>query len=319
MNFANKISLTILIVWCIVVVLIYLFYLDINSVQKLQLNSSAAYDSSSLIDGIILIAASNMGEDPIVDLAVSSIRKIGKFQGSIYVITNRPSCFSEVVKLYDVKILIATGINSIIDIKSIKTKLFEYVPDFVQTLLYLDVDIIVARSMNSFIRDLGILTHRSDYLRTQYTSNTSNVLLAAKADIGMFLDAGGHFFGMCSGCEKWHSGIIWIRRSRASSICMKAWDNVLRSGKFDTDQESIDEAERNGHCSTMIKLPFRHLLFAKDYLMMIFRSGQSFIHLTSAGRLESQGFFYRDIVVPRIRASLHPPLDLSMLSKKKDC
>ena len=149
-------------------------------------------------------------------------------------------------------------------------------------------------------------------------------------DYGAFLDAKGHYVGFCSGCEKWHTGVVWLQRqseearnrgneavkgpgdSALSDIprksmplvasdtlgikknthavaeietetCMKAWERILLSGQYNTDQESMDEAERIGACPRSLILPAKHLLFAKDYIGMALTAGQTFLHLTAAG------------------------------------
>ncbi len=83
--------------------------------------------------------------------------------------------------------------------------------------------------------------------------------------------------------------------------CLQAWHKILLSGKYGTDQQSLDEAELLGYCPHAYFLPKKHLLFAKDYLGMIFTSGHSFVHMTAAGRLSTQDFFYRYVVVPRLQ------------------
>ena len=140
----------------------------------------------------------------------------------------------------------------------------------------------------------------------------------------------GHYVGFCSGCEKWHTGVVWLQRqseearnrgneavkgpgdSALSDIprksmplvasdtlgikknthavaeietetCMKAWERILLSGQYNTDQESMDEAERIGACPRSLILPAKHLLFAKDYIGMALTAGQTFLHLTAAG------------------------------------
>jgi hypothetical protein len=65
--------------------------------------------------------------------------------------------------------------------------------------------------------------------------------------------------------------------------CKRSWGNILLSGKYDTDQESLDEAENIGKCLNLLILPSKHLLFAKDYIGMAFTSGQTFLHMTAAG------------------------------------
>jgi hypothetical protein len=114
------------------------------------------------------------------------------------------------------------------------------------------------------------------------------------------------------------SKVVWLRRGKGER-CLKKWEEVLLSGKFDTDQESLDHAEKLGACPHSFSLPTRHLLFAKDYIAMVFTSGQTFVHLTAAGRPEDTDYFYREIMVPRIRNSLHPPLNPAKLLRRKVC
>lgn len=117
------------------------------------------------------------------------------------------------------------------------------------------------------------------------------------------------------------AGILWLRRN-AGTKCLKAWQTILLSGKYDTDQESIDDAERSsGECNNLITLPPKHILFAKDYIGMALTTGQTFIHLTGAGRMDEQDSFYRNFIVPRIYNSLNPPLlpPSSSSSEVKKC
>lgn len=100
---------------------------------------------------------------------------------------------------------------------------------------------------------------------------------------------------------------------------MNAWREILLSGKYDTDQESLDEAERIGACPKALSFPTRHLLFAKDYIAMVLSSGQTFVHFTSAGRLQTQDYFYRAVVVPRLRQSMSPTLNHNKILRPKHC
>lgn len=111
---------------------------------------------------------------------------------------------------------------------------------------------------------------------------------------------------------------MWLRRGKGEA-CLKKWEEILLSGRFDTDQESLDAAEKEGACANILSFPTRHLLFAKDYIGMTLTSGQTFIHLTAAGRPEDTDYFYREMVVPRIQNSLHPPLNPKKLLKRKVC
>jgi len=146
-------------------------------------------------------------------------------------------------------------------------------------------------------------------------------------DFAAFLDAKGHYVGFCSGCEKWHTGVMFLTRAlddnnsnkKGQNACMASWAHVLSSGMFNTDQESLDFVEKNGSCPNAMALSARHLLFAKDYIGMTLTSGQTFIHLTAANRAEEQDFFYRSWIMPRIRNSLHPPLRPYDPTRKKVC
>ena len=205
----------------------------------------------------------------------------------------------------------------------------------------------VTRDLGAFFRDLeDTVTHNSAIKRLipnynimkdqksggDLSVSSSNNSQSSIFDYGAFLDAKGHYVGFCSGCEKWHTGILWLQRKDEESKlivaegrvtsnmmsdptissgvtdtkavektgvmaimegqvretgrgqpCMVAWENILLSGRFTTDQESMDEAERVGACPHALVLPSKHLLFAKDYIAMMFTSGQTFLHLTAAG------------------------------------
>ena len=68
-----------------------------------------------------------------------------------------------------------------------------------------------------------------------------------------------------------------------------------------------------------MSFPSRHLLFAKDYIGMALTSGQTFVHVTAAGRPEDTDYFYREIVIPRLREALQPPLNAAALKHRKNC
>jgi hypothetical protein len=148
---------------------------------------------------------------------------------------------------------------------------------------------------------------------------TKETKQSTKFDFAAFLDAGGHYVGFCNGCEKWHTGVMYLRRNHGVE-CLKAWGDILSSGKFNTDQQSLDYAEQQGNCTNNVAIPSRHLLFAKDYIGMVLTSGQTFIHLTAANRAETQDLFYTEYIIPRIRNSLHPPLKpYNANAPKKTC
>ena len=87
-------------------------------------------------------------------------------------------------------------------------------------MLYIDVDILVTRNLNVFLRDLheyvgrrmplslrGDGMRRPGSLRSLHMENRTVVNIDGRTipqvDFGAFLDAKGHYVGFCSGCEKW--------------------------------------------------------------------------------------------------------------------
>ena len=43
-----------------------------------------------------------------------------------------------------------------------------------------------------------------------------------------------------------HTGVMWMQRQGAGPDCMQRWREILLSGKYSTDQQSLDEAEALG-------------------------------------------------------------------------
>ena len=75
----------------------------------------------------------------------------------MFLITDQPDCYTESASKFDVKLLKAPPYRDIMEIKAMKTRIFEFVPQKVQSVLYLDVDILVTRSMRTFLQDLATL------------------------------------------------------------------------------------------------------------------------------------------------------------------
>lgn len=290
---------------------------NINSILKI-------HSTGKYVNSIVLIAMGSLAEDSIVDSAIASIRVLGKWQGDIYLITDRSDCFNFIADKHHIIIKSVPSVETLIQIKAMKTKLFEYIPLNVTNCLYMDVDILVTRPLDLFIGDLD--------------SQLSSYILKNKRypDFGMFLDARGHFFGFCSGCDKWHTGIIWfqnpafttsfpsniniIPKNEEKSNCINEWRNVLLSGRYTTDQQSIDFAEKKGYCPNTLAFSSSHLLFAKDYFAAFLTPARTFIHLTAVSRMDSQDPFYRYYIVPNVKSSLKPAgLNLKLYQNNKKC
>jgi hypothetical protein len=282
-----------------------------------QLTSTSQY-SDYMPQAIVFIAMGKIARESLIEDSILSVRLLGHWSNSVVILTDKPKCFESLIPVIpNIKILEVPSKSSIIEIKTMKAEIFSYLPPNIDKILYMDVDILVTRNLGPFFHDL---THLLDISRSKALLESSNTSSIVKyVDFAAFFDAKGHYVGFCSGCEKWHTGVMYLVRDQ-STTCLRAWASVLSSGRYNTDQESLDFAESNGSCTNSIGFPTRHLLFAKDYIGMVLTSGQTFIHLTSANKLGSQDYFYRDWVVPRIRNSLHPPLrSYSSDEKLKQC
>jgi hypothetical protein len=251
-----------------------------------------------IVDAVVLVSMGEMARDPLVDYAVASVRKAGKWKGEVYLLTDSPKCFTNTASEYKVQVVPIPTKQSLMDIKSLKAKLLDHVPEHVQSVLYLDVDIVVARELDYFLNMIG-----RDLAR-----NNNNSTSTRPFDFAAFGDAKGHYVGFCAGCEKWHTGVMILRRGQGSK-CLQAWADLLKSGRYGTDQESLDAAERSGACRKAYMLPSQYLLFAKDYIAALLTTGHTFVHVTSAARLGQQDSFYRSFVVPRIRGAMRGQLD----------
>lgn len=255
------------------------------------------------VQSIVFIAMGKLAKESIVDGAIASLRVVGKWEGAIHILTDSDSCFEAAVRDHNAAVMHTDAVDTIIQIKAMKARLFDYLPSDVNSILYMDVDILVTKNLNFFLHDL----HQQALARS------------TPPDYGMFLDAGGHFFGFCSGCEKWHTGLIWMQRG-VGTTCLAAWGEILLSGQFDTDQESIDEAERQGRCPNAMSFSSKHLLFAKDYFAMFLTPSRTFVHLTAISRIDSQDFLYKNYIVPNIRSALRSSgLNMKKYDNPKTC
>jgi hypothetical protein len=267
------------------------------------------------VDAFVYIAMNRTATQNNIDYSVETLRNIGTWRGDIYILTDKTLfCFDYLIKTHGVKLIEIPPQKSLIDIKNLKPTMFKYLPETVQSVVYLDADIIVAKSLIPFFQ-----TTRLDVIRSRHISKRLNISSnAASFDFAMFPDAKGHYVGFCSGCEKWHTGVVVLQRKLpGEDSCMRMWSDNLLSGKFDTDQEAVDAAEQVGACPVARSLSTRYLLFAKDYIGMLLSSGQTFIHVTGAERMATQDFFYREVITPRIYKSLEPAVSRNTLTAMK--
>ena len=214
----SKLPVRVILVWLALVAICY----NLFSVHDPDTDQIMYIPPSHLVDAVVFIAMGPMAADPMVDYSIASVRKLGKWEGEIYVITDTPACFADAVKDYEIKTIEIPQAKSIIEVKSLKPRLMSIVPAHVSGVLYIDVDILITKNFASFFRDLGtmVYTKQLEFNRakalheTKQKDNTGAAVVPSNTfnidppfDMAAFLDAKGHFVGFCSGCEKWHSGV----------------------------------------------------------------------------------------------------------------
>ena len=314
-----KLTAPSVLVWVACVIIVYLIVVR-NADANILMPENA--EVNNVADAVVYISMGKMAHNNLVDFSIASVVKVGKWEKDIYVLTDLPNCFQNAKENYGVTPVYVPTLGSIIEIKALKTALFEHLPAHVHSVIYLDIDILVAKPLRGFMRDLSTqIVARNNHLQSLSISHAVN-LTHGVADVAMFPDAKGHYVGFCAGCEKWHTGVIWYRRHQPvhhTNVCMRQWKEVLLSGKFGTDQESMDATEGSGHCPHMISLLTKHLIFAKDYIAMALLDTPTFWHVTGAGRMEEQDWFYSTFILPRLYYSLHPPLNPKIIETEKQC
>ena len=298
--------------WVAVIIFLYLTLLtddNVNpspssasiSMQSLEQRGKITAASSNVIDAVVYIAMGSAASGRLVEYSVGSLRNVGEWDGNVYVLTDHTSCFDELASEGSVNLVHVPKVSSVMEIKSTKANIFKHLPQEVGTALYIDIDIVVAKSIRPFLNEVSAqLEHFKD------------------VDMAALLDAKGHFVGWCDGCEKWHTGILLLFRERGAN-CLEVWGSTILSKRYETDQESLDEAEISGACSKILPFTSSNLLFAKDYLAMAFTSGSVFWHVTAGARLEEQDSFYGKLVVPYLRYYLQDKVDSGILNKSKMC
>ena len=332
-------SIRVVMLWSLLALMLYLFpFQSTSPIPSLPSSSSSYSNPLSMkdvhIDAFVFIAMSETATRNNIDYSVASLRKVGQWKGDIFIITDKPDCFAYLNQFYATKILSIPSVSNLMAIKALKTNLFLYLPNKTNTIVYMDVDVIVSKPIQSFLESISSDVHQM--MRASLKRDIMNGIESVQPsfDFAMFPDAKGHYVGFCSGCEKWHTGVIVLQRQAPSEEelkekggtvkskerkCLIAWREMLLSGKYTTDQESIDAAEAEGGCPKAVSLSTKHLLFAKDVLGMLLLSGQTFVHLTGIERLEKEGYLYRKLILPRIYKSLEPLVSRKILSHAKVC
>jgi hypothetical protein len=135
----NKGRIAVVVSFCLVLLASYTIFIPQTRSLPYEYSSTP---QERLVDAIVLIAMGKMAEDSMVDFSISSIRKMGNWKGDMYLLTDRTACFTDAASNYDLKLVELPTLSTLIEIKALKPKLLQYLPEGVKGALYLDVDII---------------------------------------------------------------------------------------------------------------------------------------------------------------------------------
>lgn len=145
-------------------------------------------------------------------LSIESLRKVGQYKGEIYVITDMEQVLDTLERQYGATLIHFGGLGRLDAAKGhyfnavcdLKTKVFEFVPDTVATVLYLDSDIVVTTTLRPFLEEMqGVFDGKRG------AKVPSMALFENNAPCG-------------EGFPCWHAGILYMTRER-SLPCLKAW------------------------------------------------------------------------------------------------
>ena len=228
--------------WVAVIIFLYLTLLTDDNVKSSQSTSlqkngfkmKGATSSSDVIDAVVYIVMGSAARRQIVEYSIASLRNIGGWDKTVYLLTDKTSCFDKLISESNVRLIHVPEVSTVMEIKNIKANIYKYLPQEINSALYLDVDIVVADNIQHFLNEISAQVGNSKEM-----------------DMAAFFDAKGHFVGWCDGCEKWHTGVLLLFRGKGQK-CMEAWSSTILSKKYDTDQESLDEAELSGACSKIV-------------------------------------------------------------------
>lgn len=205
LSYSSKTRNQIVFVWIATFLLIYYFVWKRTELETWREIRSSSLSTSLKLDCVVYVAMGKMAAESTIDYSIHSMRKLGKYMGDIYVITDSPACFSYWTQQdKNFKLLEISPLQSIIKIKALKTHILDYIPIDKRSVLYLDVDIIISKPIHSFIYDVNKSIKKLKSIKSSSTalSTTASMVPTANStfsiDLGAFYDAKGHYVGTYS-------------------------------------------------------------------------------------------------------------------------
>jgi len=164
----------------------------------------------------------------LTSLAVNSLVKSGRWQNDILIITSHPPASFQLDSsaLFSVKFAHRESMATTLGVKRMKCSLLS-APAFPELspygqILYLDSDIIAVREVPDVWSDM----------------------FSRGTPIALYPDAGAHIIGWCSGCDKFHSGVIAVQRGKEAEQVFETWCRHLGEGDGGGVQGGITDQVR---------------------------------------------------------------------------
>ena len=80
--------------WLFSITVLYIYTVDRTySLSHAEPTDEQIFD---IIDGVVLISIGDVAKENLADYSIATLRKIGKWRGSVYLITDQPECYTAV-------------------------------------------------------------------------------------------------------------------------------------------------------------------------------------------------------------------------------
>ena len=213
---------SILIFWLLSRVILSLFASDVHDTLMYE-----TYESLHPIDAVVLIVVGRYAKSTMVDQSVASLRQSHLSDSiPILIITDDVECISSALSLseFDNIAIIHSDDSdgpspSAMYAKLLKMKMFDYIPLHMDTVLYLDLDILASSGFNEHI-----IPSFDD--EAYFDKNCSLIIQPGRPRT--FL-------------EKYSSGSFVAHRVH-SSQCLEDWGSLMKTGEYDRDQHALYNA-----------------------------------------------------------------------------
>jgi len=211
--------------------------------------------SSLPIDAIAMIAVGAYAQTNLAAGLIESLQKHGPHPDlglKSYLLTDYPECFQGVELFENLTIVPlkisneGTELQKTLKAKSFKTKLFDYLPNDVQDVLYLDIDIRVTDTFPAWL----------DSLHEKLGDEAHDIVIPGER---IYADS------------PFNSGVMILDRE-SSADCLQTWGDEILSGRYDMDQHALVDIRESGkHCKNMLILDHSDtMLYMRDFFSMLF-------------------------------------------------